>query len=206
MQQLRELYERQDTEELLEIAKKDLTDEARTVMNAVLAERGIDEGVIASVQAAPARAQERATQTRLNQATRTSRLLAFAIDVWGVGGIIYLALLPLGLVVAGLDVALGGLFWTAYLLLRDGIDGRSIGKLVVGIRTISVDSGRPCNWFASLMRNLPQFLFIFDAIFILGERQMRLGDILAGTQVMRFMPVQPVARSDHGGSGAGPLP
>jgi hypothetical protein len=55
---------------------------------------------------------------------------------------------------ASIVVTGGLLYWTsnltiylalgaAYLLLRDGVRGQSIGKLIVGLTVIRLDSGRP---------------------------------------------------------------
>lgn len=41
MEQLKEYYERQDTEELLAIARKDLTEEAHRILQQVLAGRNV---------------------------------------------------------------------------------------------------------------------------------------------------------------------
>lgn len=79
-----------------------------------------------------------------------------------------------------------------YVLLRDAIQGRSVGKFFVGLMVISLETGRPCTFVGSVRRNL---VFLFPgvnvvAVFLepitivrdpLGHR---LGDRLAGTQVV----------------------
>ena len=185
MQQLKEFYERQDTEELLDISQKDLTDSARAVMAEVLASRGIGEDVVAGARATAVQAKAVAAEAASNVATRRIRLLAFAIDMWGVGSLIYLVFMPLKFVGEELYLGAAALLWLAYMLFRDGIPGQSAGKRLLGFGVVHMDSGRPCTWMGSLWRNLTHLFFVIDAVFILGERRMRLGDMIAGTQVVR---------------------
>ncbi len=79
-----------------------------------------------------------------------------------------------------------------YVMLRDGVQGRSVGKFFVGLVVISLETGRPCRLVDSVRRNL---VFLFPgvnvvAVFLepvtivrdpLGHR---LGDRLAHTQVV----------------------
>lgn len=185
MDQLREFYERQDSEELLEISKKQLTEEARIVMNGVLAARGIDDSVIGKLQEEAIEYQERLLQARSTLGSRRARLVGYAIDEWGVGSSIFLVLLPLKSVDDRVYMGIGACFWMLYMLFRDCVGGQSVGKRVMGLGVVSKESGRPSSWPRSLLRNLTQFLFWFDAIFILGEGRARLGDLIAGTQVVR---------------------
>src|SRR5262245_964408 len=41
----------------------------------------------------------------------------------------------------------------AYLLLRDSIAGRSLGKICFGLVVIDLHTGRPCGWVGSIARN-----------------------------------------------------
>ena len=41
----------------------------------------------------------------------------------------------------------------AYLLLRDAVAGRSVGKFLFGLVVINLETGRPCGWRASISRN-----------------------------------------------------
>lgn len=83
-------------------------------------------------------------------------------------------------------IVLGVLFALLYTLLADGLEGgQSIGKRMVGIRVISADTGAPCTFGQSFLRNLLlAFLGPIDWIFIFGERRQRLGDKAAGTIVI----------------------
>ncbi|WP_431261650.1 RDD family protein [Roseateles chitinivorans] len=185
MQQLREHYERQDTEELLELAGKGLTDEARLVLQEVLSRRGIsaDRVDAARISAVEAEAAQSEADKRL--ASLGVRLVAFIIDVWGVGIALYLVLLPLQFVSANLHAFVYSAAWFTYFLFRDAIPGQGIGKRLLGIRVKQHDSDRPCNWSKSFWRNATHVIFVIDALFALGRRRMRLGDMIAGTVVVR---------------------
>ena len=80
----------------------------------------------------------------------------------------------------------------AYAMLRDALQGRSVGKFFVGLMVISLETGRPCTLVGSLRRNLV-FLFpgvnvvavLLEAITVVRDPLgQRLGDRLAGTQVV----------------------
>ena len=71
-----------------------------------------------------------------------------------------------------------------YMLFRDAIPGQGIGKRLFKIRVVQMDSGKPCTLGQSLTRNALHFLMLIDALFALGRKKMRLGDILAGTKVV----------------------
>lgn len=93
-----------------------------------------------------------------------------------------------------------GLF---YILISDGLfNGRSLGKYLMGIRTVSLKNGQPCSIRDSVIRNSPFgvgfilykipligwiFLVIivaFEFIVLLGSNDgMRLGDEFANTMV-----------------------
>lgn len=83
-------------------------------------------------------------------------------------------------------IVIGILFALLYTLLADGLEGgQSIGKRMVGIRVVSADTGAPCTFGQSFLRNLLlAFLGPIDWIFIFGERHQRLGDKAAGTIVI----------------------
>ena len=101
-------------------------------------------------------------------------------------------------------VPVGFLAGLAYLLVADGFaGGRSIGKRLIGLQTILPDTREPAGFRESIIRNIPfavaQLVFavpyvgwlvsaavvVFEAILIIGNEQgRRLGDELAGTQVL----------------------
>jgi uncharacterized RDD family membrane protein YckC len=78
------------------------------------------------------------------------------------------------------------LFAFLYTLLADGLEGgQSWGKRMVGIRVVSMQTGTPCSFGQSFIRNLLlMILGPIDWIFIFGDRRQRLGDKLAGTIVV----------------------
>jgi uncharacterized RDD family membrane protein YckC len=87
---------------------------------------------------------------------------------------------------AGVLVAAAILFGMAYILFSDGLEGgQSLGKRWVGIRVVSAETGAPCTFWQSFVRNvLLSILGPIDWIFIFGERRQRLGDKAAGTIVV----------------------
>jgi uncharacterized RDD family membrane protein YckC len=190
MSAIREHYRRQDTEELLEIAKKDLLDEARQVLTQVLAERGVSasDADVAHREGLTERARETEAEERLG--SRTRRLFAFALDVWAVIIVLLVVLSPLWLISPDLHINVVTIAWLIYFLLRDSIPGQGFGKRLLGLRAIEIDSGLSCTWTKSLVRNLLHAFFVLDALFILGPRRMRLGDMLAGTVVVRSNPLR----------------
>jgi len=74
-----------------------------------------------------------------------------------------------------------------YYFFADGFhEGQSLGKQWLGMRVVSADSGAPCTFGQSFLRNLLlAILGPIDWIFIFGEQRQRLGDKAAGTIVVR---------------------
>lgn len=181
-----EQFSRRDTEELLGYLRLDLASEAKPVLLRVLAARGVSPETIeaivaeefAQVQAA------RAQQERL--AGIGARLVAFAIDL----GVALLAAFVLRTWVVqpgqfGAEALAIILCWS-YFLFRDAIPGQSLGKRLLGLRVVRTADEREIGLLRSFLRNLPVLLFtVIDAIFVSGDRRMRLGDMLARTKVLR---------------------
>ena len=90
-----------------------------------------------------------------------------------------------------------------YLLLRDGIGGQSLGKLLVGLVVVNVQTGRLCTWKESALRNVfvlipgANIVAVFlESITIIRDRQgQRLGDRLAQTQVIDGLGARDLATS-----------
>jgi len=121
-------------------------------------------------------------------APRSKRLLGQALD-----GLVGAAPFIAGVILSsfsddvGFVVALGGLGWSVfYFLLADGLhDGQSFAKRWLGMQVVDAESGEPCTFGQSLVRNLLlAVLGPIDWIFIFGERHQRLGDKAAGTIVI----------------------
>jgi uncharacterized RDD family membrane protein YckC len=83
-------------------------------------------------------------------------------------------------------IVLACLFAFFYTLLADGLEGgQSWGKRMVGIRVVSMQTGAPCSFGQSFIRNLLlMILGPIDWLFIFGDRHQRLGDKAAGTIVI----------------------
>jgi uncharacterized RDD family membrane protein YckC len=83
-------------------------------------------------------------------------------------------------------IVLTCIFAFLYTLLADGLEGgQSFGKRMVGIRVVSMHSGKPCSFGQSFVRNLLlMILGPIDWIFIFGDRRQRLGDKAGGTIVI----------------------
>ena len=91
-----------------------------------------------------------------------------------------------------------------YLLIGDGLlNGRSLGKKLIGIQVVSIDTFKPCTFRESIIRNCLfgiGFLFykmlwfgwifialisIFEFLILLGSKsKMRIGDEIAKTTVI----------------------
>ena len=88
---------------------------------------------------------------------------------------------------AALPLELALLGFVSYVLLCDGLPGeQSLGKRLTGTAVVDATTGEPCRYWQSLVRNLAMFLGVIDAVFILGRQRRRLGDYIAGTQVVQL--------------------
>ncbi len=128
----------------------------------------------------------------LRRAGLLLRVAAKVLDVILVAAVI--EIIPRAGYVAGL----------AYLLLSDGLtDGRSLGKRLIRLRVISSESGQPCSFRESILRNstfgLGYLLLLtpwigwfcaaviagIEFILLVGSKEgKRLGDELAKTTVI----------------------
>ena len=90
-----------------------------------------------------------------------------------------------------------------YLVFRDAVQGRSVGKFSVGLAVISLETGRPCTLAGSFRRNL-MFLFpgvnivavVLESVTVVRDPQgHRLGDKLAQTQVVVGFGARDLAQS-----------
>ena len=111
-------------------------------------------------------------------------------------------------------ISLGLLYWTegswlaaaagaTYVLLRDSVNGQSVGKFLVGLVVISLETGRPASFGGSARRNLLFLLpganvvaIFLEARTVVRDRQgQRLGDTLAQTQVVEGFGAKELVRS-----------
>lgn len=106
-------------------------------------------------------------------------------------------LIPMFIAVA-LILTFGELLYFTFWEIVSG--GRSIGKIVIGLRVVEVD-GRPLTFRSSLIRNLLRIADTLPSNYALGlvaivlsDRNQRLGDHAAGTIVIRSGDVPPARR------------
>jgi uncharacterized RDD family membrane protein YckC len=79
-----------------------------------------------------------------------------------------------------------------YLLLKDSIEGKSIGKVLMGIMVYNVKDKKACGLLDSIIRNWylaipflgPTLLALVIGAQILSGKNKRLGDEMAGTIVI----------------------
>jgi uncharacterized RDD family membrane protein YckC len=83
----------------------------------------------------------------------------------------------------------------AYFLICEGLTGRTVGKVALGLRVVRLTDGGSCGWSRSLVRNLVR---PFDLLFVglpgalvvmFTPARQRLGDLLGGTLVVRRITV-----------------
>src|SRR5215467_15712849 len=86
---------------------------------------------------------------------------------------------------AGVWSKLAIVWMLLYLGFGDGLhEGQSFAKQWLGMRVVDADTGEPCTWGDSFIRNVFSVLGPIDALFIFGEDHQRLGDKAAGTVVI----------------------
>ncbi|HUT78285.1 MAG TPA: RDD family protein [Polyangia bacterium] len=128
------------------------------------------------------------------------RLLAYLLDLLIRAGIVSVLALVLGMIVgwASAELATGlilvilfAIEWGYHTLLEWLWNGATPGKKALGIRVVRAD-GVGLDFTRSALRNLLRAADIFPlfyaaglATMILGGRQRRLGDLAAGTMVVR---------------------
>jgi len=131
---------------------------------------------------------------RLPAAGPVPRALAWAIDFVIRLGLMLVLGMILGLLgVAGMGpylITLFLVFWFYHVLFEMLVDGRTPGKLALGLRVIAAN-GAPIGWLASLVRNLLRvvdmlpFGYAFGLVATLADPWgRRLGDMVAGTLVV----------------------
>lgn len=117
---------------------------------------------------------------------------------WAIDFMIFLALfIGYSMVIGALELGQGSLFlglfvlyWGYPILCEVYFDGRSIGKRAMRLRVVRAD-GLPVGWRESSLRNLLLVADFLPVLYLSGLLCMlfdlqfrRLGDIVAGTQVI----------------------
>lgn len=91
----------------------------------------------------------------------------------------------------------------AYVIVRDGIAGRSVGKFFTGLSVVELQTGRACSFSSSVIRNLVFLLpgvnvvaLPLEAVTVARDAHgQRLGDRWARTQVVEGFGARDVAGS-----------
>lgn len=186
--QLRETYQKMGTEELIEFAgKTTLTDTAYEVLDEILISRGVDIEVVKVIRSQNEVSEKKEEEKLERLASIPRRFVAKIIDTWGIAFVIVAVL---GLLDTIWPEFANGMYvivmlpWIAYFFFKDGLEGQSIGKRIMKIRVVHYDTKRPCSFGQSFWRNLSG-LFVFDWLFALGKKRMRLGDMIASTEVVK---------------------
>ena len=124
----------------------------------------------------------------MQYASRPSRLIGQVIDgLIAVAPVAGFLVIPRG---GEMITAVYGLAWIGWIIfhvfLADGLQGgQSLGKRFAGTRVVDAESGTPCTFGQSFIRNLLlSILGPLDWVFIFGARHQRLGDKAAGTIVI----------------------
>lgn len=186
--QLHDTYTSKETGDLLALGvRPGLHEHEYATIESVLSVRGVDISAVQEQRRQRVRTAVVADTKDEKLAGVSKRVIAQFIDTVGVA----LLLALLGLLIT---VTMPNLFkqtnrvililWLLYLLFKDGFDGQSLGKRVMKIRVVHADTEHPCSLQQSLLRNLA-VLTVVDWAFALGRKQLRLGDMLARTKVVR---------------------
>jgi uncharacterized RDD family membrane protein YckC len=129
-----------------------------------------------------------ARRTRRRLAPRSARLVARVLDLLF---ILALGLIPISVAIIAfpksLELAMGGGVAIAipYLLFADVLGkGAGPGKRLAGIRVVDTQTGKTCSFAKTLVRSVLVLLGPLDWSWILGRRRRRLGDLVAGTDVI----------------------
>jgi uncharacterized RDD family membrane protein YckC len=125
------------------------------------------------------------------------RAVAGIVDTVLLGAVGYLiASVSGGITSDGFELKGGPFFlWLimaiAYYIVMEAVIGATIGKLLVGLRVVALETGEPIDWQASTVRNVLRlidglvFYLVGMIVIWLSDKQQRLGDRLAGTVVAR---------------------
>ena len=135
--------------------------------------------------------------SRYPKANIEKRLFAAAID-----GLLFMTTWFLYQALGSIAPLAGG---SVYLLLRDAVGGQSIGKVMMGLTVVRVETGRPCSVMGSIQRNAMLLVpganvvavFLESATILRDPQGQRLGDRLAQTQVVEGFGASDLASSAY---------
>ncbi|MES2040412.1 MAG: RDD family protein [Pseudomonadota bacterium] len=185
---LQDSYASKETGDLLALGiKPDLGEHEYAAVESILSVRGVDINAFREQRQQHLKIADSQNADDEKLAGLSKRFIAQVIDTVGVA----LLLTLLGLLIT---VTMPNLFkqtnrvalilWLLYQLFKDGFDGQSLGKRIMHIRVVHRETEHPCNLTQSFLRNV-LVLTVVDWVFALGRRQLRLGDMVAGTKVVK---------------------
>lgn len=91
--------------------------------------------------------------------------------------------LPTSIII--LLIVLGLLFFSLYFN-KDAIQGRSPAKRILKLVVINKRTGEVASPIRTFIRNITMMIWPIEVIFVLFSPDRRLGDLIAGTQVVEF--------------------
>ena len=124
--------------------------------------------------------------------TRLLRIAAFLVDALSISLILMLpaAAVSYGMTWTGSPRGIQMVWWVALgflmlaMLFRDGLQGRSVGKYLLGLRLVTPKGDR-CGWLRSFVRNVPLVVpgwNLIELVLVLAGKP-RTGDRIANTTV-----------------------
>jgi uncharacterized RDD family membrane protein YckC len=104
-----------------------------------------------------------------------------------------------------------GLVQLVYFTILEGAFATTLGKKACGLRVVAVADWSKCGWLRAFVRNvlLPvdEYLVYLPGVIaiLVTDRHQRIGDLAAGTTVVRFVPASATAQASPQPSAAAPI-
>lgn len=80
---------------------------------------------------------------------------------------------------------IGGTLGVLCYLAKDILRGKSAGKRIIGLQIVNIETGLPASLTRTLIRNLTIVIWPIEVFITLFSKQRRLGDFIAGTEVIQ---------------------
>ena len=129
----------------------------------------------------------------LLKADKDRRVIAALIDLglaFGIFGLVDSYLANYRLYVAGVNIEMPYIAALVYLLFRDAFfQGRSVGKLLCRIRVVDIATGKPCNFYASFIRNGVFYGIIYLALTFVAVLSLILSDHVSEAMIERIISI-----------------
>jgi uncharacterized RDD family membrane protein YckC len=184
LRHLRRHYADLSTDELLRLRSTELTEEARQVLDAEVSSRE-DQDDSAEAAGKVHIFQIEHSSLASIEARIAAKLIDFLLPLAIAFLVSYASFIAMSAkssdVVGNIALALCLVYW----LFKDGFGGQGIGKRIMKIQVIEHATGSACSPPRSLIRAIPMGLGVIDCAFALGKDRRRLGDMAAGTSVIR---------------------